>query len=129
MMKKWKRGNAPGEYESGDLIIRGAGTSWVLLRGDGMVIRTLSSKKSCQEYAESCDEPSNETDEPSDETDEPSDEPRNEPHRGTRSHTHFAAANSLESVLASFRLEVCRLTDMIGLLAASVDRLERKLTR
>lgn len=41
----------------------------------------------------------------------------------------FEGARHLDSILASFRLEVGRLTDMIGVVAAAVLRLEEELAR
>jgi len=114
---KWKRGSTAGEYKSGDLTIRGAKTDWELVRG-GKVIKSLGSKRSCQEYAEGLDEEEGDNDvrnEP-----EPAHEPRSR-------NTHFATNGSLESVLASLRLDVSRLTDMVGLLATSISTLTAKI--
>jgi len=113
---KWKRGSTAGEYKSGDLTIRGAKTDWELVRG-GKVIKSLSSKRSCQEYAEGLDEDDSGMDVEVD-VEVPQQRSRN---------THFATNGSLESVLASLRLDVSRLTDMVGLLATSISTLTAKI--
>lgn len=119
---KWKRGSTAGEYKSGDLLIRGSKTSWELVRR-GKVVKLLSSKKSCQEYAEGFDD---------DGDDEGDDEGGMDvevdvlvPQQRSRN-THFAPNGSLESVIAAFRLEVSRLTDMIGLLGLKIDEMNQK---
>ena len=106
---KWKRPR-PGYYTYDNWVIEGTGTDWELRRvvnGESKIIaKGLNSKKECKLRME------------------------NNPKAGLPEAPRPAPAPQKEnigSVIASFRLEVSRLTDMVGLLAGAIDNLTKKI--
>jgi len=113
MKWKWSR-IEPGTYRSGEFLIKGAGTTWELYHASRL-LKTMGSKKSCQEYAEGLEDKPTES-EAAEELEV----------RAPTRRSSVSNVDSLESVIASFRLEVSRLTDMIGLLATKIDNLKTR---
>jgi hypothetical protein len=99
--RKWQRAK-PGTYTSGPFRIIGGGAAWNLYRQDKL-IDCFPSKKAAQEHVE--------------QNPDAGLPPKPKAERGP------APKDSLESVLASLRLEISRLTDMVGLLATKIDQL------
>jgi len=117
MKLKWKRDN-PGHYSCDDFVIKGKGTNWELWRlispGDletSMRVKVCKrdSKGKCQDYAN--DHP------------DAGMPPKPQP----KPKQLIPDKDSLESILASLRLDVCALTEMIGVLALEIrsDRQSR----
>jgi len=102
--RKWTK-DGPGRYVSGTFLIEGSKTSWTLRRDGKVIEKNIYSKKSAQEMVDN---------NPDVGIPKPPPPPR-------------PSKDNLESVIASFRLEVSRLADMIGLLAVKIDELARKL--
>jgi hypothetical protein len=102
---KWNRGGSPGTYVCGDWKIEGAGTSW-WLRTPGGDAYKRSSKKDCQLKAEDLANGNGEPNAPK---------------------STIAPPDSLESQLASYRLEVVGLTVQIAELTATINRLNKNL--
>lgn len=101
---KWKR-QEPGLYTSGKYRIEGTGTNWDLHYGKKH-LHSGSSKKECQLFADDTEE--NPNIEP---------EPYEPPKAQKKSKTE------LDSVLASFRLEVDQLAGRVSSLDTTISKL------
>lgn len=109
---KWKRPR-PGYYTYDNWVIEGTGTDWELRRvvnGESKIIAKLNSKKLCKLAAEN----------KHDIEQKPTPAPRPAPPPPPQK-------ENIGSVLASFRLEVSRLTDMVGVLSNSIENLAKKI--
>lgn len=123
---RWTRVQA-GCYTAGGYTVCGKGVSWELIREDGTLVRRGNSKGELQrlvgdEHADAC----NARNAPEPEGFEPAPEPAPEPEPARRRASTVAPTTSLESVLASLRLELEQLTLSVRGLAAEVAKLAER---
>jgi hypothetical protein len=115
---RWKR-EKPGVYVSKAWRVKGKGSQWQLLWGTGKtVVHYGQSKKECQRVAEERDAA-----EAAEEA-KPAPAERKGELRERREASPYS--KDLQSVIASLRLEIGRLTEQISLLASAVEKLSEK---